>query len=236
MGVHHHPFGGPGHPQVPGQGPGAVEGDGKKKKAKATRAAGGEKWHDASMDDWDKSGCPRTHPRFTRNGPLPARPPRGCARRTHARTRSLLAPPVLCAAMAGVRPAAAPAPDDFRIFVGDLGNEVSEEGLARAFQKYPSFLRAKVIKDSRSGKSKGYGFVSLKEGTDFIKAMKEMNGEAGGGATLLAAQPARPDSPPLPAVARPAGRYIGNRPIKLRRSTWKDRELKGKKGKGKGRR
>jgi len=29
-----------------------------------------------------------------------------------------------------------------------------------------------------------------------------------------------------------AGKYIGNRPIKLRRSTWKDRELQVKKGKG----
>jgi hypothetical protein len=35
-------------------------------------------------------------------------------------------------------------PNDFRIFVGDLGNEVSDEGLARAFQQYQSLVKAKV--------------------------------------------------------------------------------------------
>eukprot|EP00879_Flechtneria_rotunda_P018752 GHRR01019684.1.p1 GENE.GHRR01019684.1~~GHRR01019684.1.p1 ORF type:complete len:134 (+),score=59.73 GHRR01019684.1:47-403(+) len=34
--------------------------------------------------------------------------------------------------------------NDFRIFVGDLGNEVNDESLAKAFQRYPSFAKAKV--------------------------------------------------------------------------------------------
>ncbi|CAF0911009.1 unnamed protein product [Brachionus calyciflorus] len=87
-------------------------------------------------------------------------------------------------------------PDDFRLFCGDLGNEVTDDALARAFQKYSSFQRAKIIRDKRTGKSKGYGFVSFKSSEDFIKAMREMN-----------------------------GKYVGNRPIKLRKSTWKDRNI-----------
>ncbi|RNA00109.1 RNA-binding 42 [Brachionus plicatilis] len=87
-------------------------------------------------------------------------------------------------------------PDDFRLFCGDLGNEVTDDALARAFQKYTSFQRAKVIRDKRTGKSKGYGFVSFKSSEDFIKAMREMN-----------------------------GKYVGNRPIKLRKSTWKERNI-----------
>lgn len=66
--------------------------------------------------------------------------------------------------------------DDFRLFCGDLGNEVNDESLARAFQKYPSFQKAKVIRDKRTGKTKGYGFVSFKNSEDFIKAMREMDG------------------------------------------------------------
>ena len=66
--------------------------------------------------------------------------------------------------------------DDFRIFCGDLGVEVGDEHLEKAFSKYPSFSRARVIKDKRTGKSKGYGFVSLSNVDDFINAMKEMNG------------------------------------------------------------
>ncbi|CAH1795924.1 unnamed protein product [Owenia fusiformis] len=87
-------------------------------------------------------------------------------------------------------------PDDFRVFCGDLGNEVTDEGLARAFSKYPSFVKAKVVRDKRSNKTRGYGFVSFRDPTDFVRAMREMN-----------------------------GKYVGNRPIKLRKSTWKDRQL-----------
>lgn len=86
--------------------------------------------------------------------------------------------------------------DDFRVFVGDIGNEVTDEHLTRAFSKYPSFRKAKVVRDKKSNKTKGYGFVSFKDPNDFIKAMREMN-----------------------------GKYIGNRPIKLRKSTWKDRNI-----------
>ncbi|XP_039953482.1 RNA-binding protein 42 [Bactrocera neohumeralis] len=86
--------------------------------------------------------------------------------------------------------------DDFRIFCGDLGNDVNDEVLTRTFNKYPSFQRARVIRDKRTGKSKGFGFVSFREPADFIRAMKEMD-----------------------------GRYVGSRPIKLRKSTWKQRSL-----------
>lgn len=67
--------------------------------------------------------------------------------------------------------------DDFRIFCGDLGNDVTDEVLIRAFSKYPSFVKAKVIRDKRTNKTKGYGFVSFKDPQDFIKAMREMNGK-----------------------------------------------------------
>lgn len=67
--------------------------------------------------------------------------------------------------------------DDFRIFCGDLGNDVNDELLTRTFSKYGSFQRSKVIRDKRTGKSKGYGFISFKEPQDFIRAMKEMDGK-----------------------------------------------------------
>jgi RNA recognition motif-containing protein len=53
---------------------------------------------------------------------------------------------------------------------------VNDESLSRAFQKYPSFVKGKVVRDKRTGKTRGYGFVSFKDSTDFIKAMREMNG------------------------------------------------------------
>lgn len=87
--------------------------------------------------------------------------------------------------------------NDFRIFVGDLGNEVSSEQLSSCFSKYPSFAKAKVVKNSHDNKSKGYGFVSFLDPMDCAKAIREMD-----------------------------GKYCGSRPMKITKSTWKDREIK----------
>ncbi|KAF9972937.1 RNA-binding protein 42, partial [Modicella reniformis] len=78
----------------------------------------------------------------------------------------------------------------------DLGNEVTDELLTKTFSKYPSFIKAKVVRDKRTQKTKGYGFISFAEPDDFARAWKEMN-----------------------------GKYVGNRPIKLRKSQWKDRNV-----------
>ncbi|ORZ09671.1 hypothetical protein BCR41DRAFT_309370 [Lobosporangium transversale] len=86
--------------------------------------------------------------------------------------------------------------NDFRLFAGDLGNEVTDELLTKTFSKYPSFLKAKVVRDKRTQKTKGYGFISFAEPDDFARAWKEMD-----------------------------GKYVGNRPIKLRKSQWKDRNV-----------
>ena len=45
--------------------------------------------------------------------------------------------------------------NDFRIFVGDLGNETNDDVLTRAFNKYPTFNKARVVRDKRSNKTKG---------------------------------------------------------------------------------
>lgn len=66
--------------------------------------------------------------------------------------------------------------DDFRVFCGDLGNEVTDEKLAEAFKKYPSLQKTKVIRDRRTHKTKGFGFISFKDPADYTRAMREMNG------------------------------------------------------------
>eukprot|EP00299_Pterocystis_sp_00344_P005042 c16367_g1_i1.p1 GENE.c16367_g1_i1~~c16367_g1_i1.p1 ORF type:complete len:163 (+),score=31.65 c16367_g1_i1:212-700(+) len=69
--------------------------------------------------------------------------------------------------------------NDYRIFVGDLGNECSDDTLAKAFSKYSSFAKARVVRDKRTGESRGYGFVSLLDPEEFVTAMREMNGMCG---------------------------------------------------------
>lgn len=64
------------------------------------------------------------------------------------------------------------------MFCGDLGNDVTDELLSATFSKYPSFLKAKVVRDKKTNKTRGFGFISFKDRNDFSKAMKEMNGRA----------------------------------------------------------
>lgn len=67
--------------------------------------------------------------------------------------------------------------NDYRLFAGDLGNEVTEELLFKTFSKYPSLIRTRVVRDNRTMKSKGYGFISFKDPDDFVRAWREMNGK-----------------------------------------------------------
>lgn len=59
-----------------------------------------------------------------------------------------------------------------------------------------------LLIDKRTTKTKGYGFVSFTDPKDFLRALKEMN-----------------------------GKYIGNRPCRVRRSEWKDRAVEGEEAK-----
>ncbi|KAJ2711553.1 hypothetical protein H4R19_003194 [Coemansia spiralis] len=92
--------------------------------------------------------------------------------------------------------------DDYRLFAGDLGPDVTSEMLEQAFGQFRSLQRTHVVMDKRSGKSRGYGFLSFGDADDFLAAWKQFN-----------------------------GKYVGSRPIKLRKSTWRDRNVDVRKAK-----
>ena len=48
-------------------------------------------------------------------------------------------------------------PAHFRIFVGNLAGEVTDESLLKAFVKYGSVQKARVVRDKRTTKSRGFG-------------------------------------------------------------------------------
>lgn len=100
-------------------------------------------------------------------------------------------------------------PAHFRLFVGNLAGEVTDESLLKAFSKYGSVQKARVVRDKRTTKSKGYGFVSFVDGEEYFQAARDMQ-----------------------------GKYIGSHPVLLRKSTTEIRPTvpqdKRKGGKGKG--
>ncbi|KAK4258747.1 hypothetical protein QN277_005161 [Acacia crassicarpa] len=69
------------------------------------------------------------------------------------------------------------ASSDLSIFVGDLAVDVTDAMLHETFaNKYTSVKGAKVVIDSNTGRSKGYGFVRFGDETERSRAMTEMNG------------------------------------------------------------
>ncbi|XP_016462241.2 LOW QUALITY PROTEIN: polyadenylate-binding protein RBP47 [Nicotiana tabacum] len=66
---------------------------------------------------------------------------------------------------------------DLSIFVGDLAPDVTDAMLRDTFaSRYTSVKGAKVVIDSNTGRSKGYGFVRFGDENERSQAMTEMNG------------------------------------------------------------
>lgn len=77
-----------------------------------------------------------------------------------------------------------------RLFIGNLAGEVTDDSLHKAFSKYPSLVKSRVVRDKKSTKSKSYGFVSFSDTDDYFRAFKEMN-----------------------------NKYIGSHPVTIKRAT-----------------
>lgn len=67
-------------------------------------------------------------------------------------------------------------PTTFNIFVGDIGQDISDEMLSAVFDMYPTFKNARVMFDLNTNKSKGYGFVTFGSREEAQQAIDEMNG------------------------------------------------------------
>jgi RNA recognition motif-containing protein len=95
--------------------------------------------------------------------------------------------------------------NDYRLFIGNLDQNVTDAQLFESFSQYKSILKAKVISDNSFHKhsnskgtinNKGYGFISLGDAEDARKAVREMQ-----------------------------MKYVGNKPIKVVKSKWKDKNF-----------
>ena len=61
------------------------------------------------------------------------------------------------------------------IFVSNLNFKVRSEDLKTLFSTYGEVVSSKVITDKFSGKSRGFGFVEMKNDDDGQKAINELN-------------------------------------------------------------
>jgi len=71
-----------------------------------------------------------------------------------------------------------------KIYVGNLSYEVTEEDLRLALEKFGQVESATIIKDKRSGQSKGFGFVEMASKAEGQSAIDGLNGQELKGRTL----------------------------------------------------
>ncbi len=62
-----------------------------------------------------------------------------------------------------------------KLYVGNLSYSVNDESLSDLFKEFGEVIEAKVITDKFSGRSKGFGFVTLKDEASAKKAIDAMN-------------------------------------------------------------
>jgi RNA recognition motif-containing protein len=89
--------------------------------------------------------------------------------------------------------------------VGDLGPEITDYLLLSTFQKrYSSCRTAKVVTDSCSGLSRGYGFVRFGLESEQQRSMVEMQGQLCGARPMrisVAIPRNKFSSPPSPSIS-----------------------------------
>ena len=121
--------------------------------------------------------------------------------------------------------------------MGNLGNEVDDNSLIRAFQAYPSFQRAKVKSCAASCTlhtchTARTGHIRQEAAQDARLRLRllpqrrvlQQGAQGNAGQSLSPLLPTAPSTPPL-IVCRVQGKYIGNRPITIRKSEYQERSL-----------
>jgi RNA recognition motif-containing protein len=81
-----------------------------------------------------------------------------------------------------------------KLYVGNLPYAVDDAKLAELFKEYGEVVEAKVIVDKYSNKSKGFGFVTMKDEAAAEKAIEAMDGNEVDGRKLKVnvARPLKP--------------------------------------------
>lgn len=63
-----------------------------------------------------------------------------------------------------------------KLYVGNISWNTSEAALSECFQQYGEVLEAKIIMDRETGRSKGFGFVTMGDAEQARAAMEKLDG------------------------------------------------------------
>jgi len=71
-----------------------------------------------------------------------------------------------------------------KLYIGNLSFDVTEDELEKSFSKFGEITSVTIIKDSVSGRSKGFGFVEFSDENGAKTAKDGMDGKELAGRTL----------------------------------------------------
>jgi len=72
-----------------------------------------------------------------------------------------------------------------KLYVGNLGYNVTEGDLSKMFESHGTVQSAQVIMDRDTGRSKGFGFVEMKSDQEAATAISALNGTDSNGRALI---------------------------------------------------
>ncbi len=95
-----------------------------------------------------------------------------------------------------------------KLFVGNFDPKVKSEGLTALFSKFGEVSSSYIIKDKKTGESKGYGFVIMEDEKQAEAAIKALHGLDVKGMNLIVSvardKNSKPEKPKPDKSARPA--------------------------------
>jgi RNA recognition motif-containing protein len=71
------------------------------------------------------------------------------------------------------------------IYVGNLDFKVNENDLEGLFEEFGTVSSAKIIIDKYTGKSKGFGFITMEDDAQANKAISKLNGSTFGNREMV---------------------------------------------------
>jgi len=72
-----------------------------------------------------------------------------------------------------------------QIYIGNLPQKTTDEGLRKMFEPFGSVKAATMVKDKKTDEPLGYGFVEMAVKSEARKAIDELRGKKVGGKPLL---------------------------------------------------
>jgi len=71
-----------------------------------------------------------------------------------------------------------------KLYVGNLGYGVTDSDLTKMFEPHGAVESAQVVMDRDAGRSKGFGFVEMRNAEEAQAAIAALNGQDSGGRSL----------------------------------------------------